>query len=35
MNYNEAKKIFEELFNNEMSESQMRDFLVNMRLICL
>ncbi len=32
MKYNESKKIFNELFNHEMSDSQMRDFLVNMPL---
>ncbi len=32
MNYDEAKKAFEQLFAHEMSDEQMRDFLVSMRL---
>ena len=32
MKYNESKKIFNELFNHEMSDSKMRDFLVNIPL---
>lgn len=32
MNYDEAKIAFTSLFNNEMSESQMREFLLSMRL---
>ena len=32
MTYNEAKEQFTSLFNHEMSDSQMRDFLVSMKL---
>lgn len=32
MNYNEAKKSFTSLFNHEMSDSQMREFLLSMSL---
>lgn len=32
MNYNESKKIFEELFEHKMSDEQMRDFLVTLKL---
>ncbi len=32
MNYNEAHKAFESLFNHELSDIQMRDFLVSMKL---
>ncbi len=32
MNYNESKKVFEELFKHEMSDAQMRDFLVSLKL---
>ena len=32
MNYNESKKVFERLFNHEMSDAQMRDFLVSLKL---
>ncbi|MEA1919447.1 MAG: anthranilate phosphoribosyltransferase [Campylobacterota bacterium] len=32
MNYSEAKNAFESLFKHEMSDAQMRDFLISMRL---
>ena len=32
MTFDESKKIFEELFNHEMSDKQMRDFLVSLSL---
>jgi len=32
MNYNETKKIFEELFTHKMNDEQMRDFLLSMKL---
>jgi anthranilate phosphoribosyltransferase len=32
MNYNESKKIFEELFEHKMSDEQMRDFLISLSL---
>ncbi|RLA68811.1 MAG: anthranilate phosphoribosyltransferase [Epsilonproteobacteria bacterium] len=32
MNFNEAKKSFEQLFNHEMNDTQMREFLISMKL---
>jgi len=32
MNYSESKKIFEKLFKHEMSDTQMRDFIVSLKL---
>jgi len=32
MTFRESKEVFEKLFNNEMSESQMRDFLISLKL---
>jgi len=32
MNYNESKKVFEKLFNHEMSDTQMRNFMVSLKL---
>ena len=32
MNYSESKKVFEKLFNHEMSDTQMRDFMVSLKL---
>ena len=32
MNYSESKQIFQELFNHKMSDEQMRDFLISLKL---
>ena len=32
MNYNESKQVFESLFNHEMSDEKMREFLVSLKL---